>query len=41
MNRNMNRRRQLTPLMAALALALANPARADKELGEVTVSSGR
>ena len=31
----------LRPLAAALALAFALPALADKQLGEVTVSSGR
>lgn len=33
--------KQLTPLAAALALAFAAPAYADKTLGEVTVSSGK
>lgn len=33
--------KQLTPLVAALALAFAGPAAADKQLGEVTVSSGK
>jgi len=34
-------KRKLTPLVAAMALAFANTAFADKELGEVTVTSGK